>query len=76
MAIFLYKKCQQNIKPLSTGTTNLTVESAFHGIELFEICKTSPFGRNPTLELVVVVVLIPLVRPELQGLERQRKVLG
>ena len=45
-----------SLKSLISGTTNLTVESAIHDIELFEIRKTPPFGRNPALELVAVVL--------------------
>ena len=63
------------MKPLRPGTTNLTIESATHDTELFEIRKTPPFGRNPALELVAVV-LKKMVWPKLQSLERQRKVLG
>ena len=53
------KKCdyQHKITRSDQDTERLTVEAAFHDIELFEICKTPPFGRNLTLELVVVLVV-------------------
>ena len=59
----------------STGAGRLTAEAAFHDTQFYEICKTPPFGRNPTLELVAVLVEIN-IGPKLQNLERQREVLG
>ena len=70
-ATFTVKEVLETPRP---GTINLTVESATHDIELFEIRKTAPFDRNPALELVAVAPQ-GVIRPQLQSLEGQRKVL-
>ena len=46
------------MKPLSTGSEQLTVESAFDHLELLEVRQSAPFRRDSTSELVAVAVVV------------------